>query len=320
VRHEEVIARIDLFELLRKLKIEGRVQGREFIARCPFPDHDDSSPSFSMAIDGPKKGLHQCFGCGSSGNTLHLVQRCLDVDRQEAERTLAKWFGLNVVIYSPTSKEIIDLLNRSDEGDIEEDMIRIPLPRLSERDDVPVEYLMDVRGYDFDQAREICDAFRIGWSDSGYYRNRLIIPILDSIGSQITFEACALSPDTAPKKLYPKGSPMARLLFNQSNVTSEYVWVVEGLFDAIRIWSYGEPVIATFGAHLSKFQARMIINKFQEVRLMFDGDEAGREANDKANKILRPYVKVKDAELAFGDPDQMRKAEFLEMARYLKNV
>lgn len=51
----------------------GRRMGDNVLARCPF--HDDSTPSFSIAVAGRKKGLWHCFGCGEKGNLYSLVKR-----------------------------------------------------------------------------------------------------------------------------------------------------------------------------------------------------------------------------------------------------
>jgi len=318
VRHEEVVARVKVPDIIEKLKIQGKVQGKEFIGCCPFPDHNDSTPSFSIAIEGEKKGLYQCFGCSSKGNIIHLVQRCLDLDRADAELQLAKWFGFDKVVYSPSSKELSDLLSKQEEMAVEEDIIRIPLPRVSNDDKDILSYIMTKRSYSIKDAQKIIDTFKIKFSNKGYYKSRAIIPIFDSFGQQVTFEACDVTGQLNPKKLYPKGSPMARLLFNHSEVTGDYTWVVEGIWDAIRMWSFGEPAIATFGAHLSGWQARMIIAKYHDVFLLFDGDDAGREARDKAMKALKPYLNVMEVNLRYGDPDDLKKNDFMELIRWIK--
>lgn len=62
--------------------------------RCPFPDHDDSSPSFSYDDE---KQLFHCFGCGRSGDivNLHYYINQIEDDRYtrvRAVKELAKTF------------------------------------------------------------------------------------------------------------------------------------------------------------------------------------------------------------------------------------
>ena len=59
----------DIVEIIgqyTELKGNHRMMGR-----CPFPDHSDKSPSFSVDRD---KQLYYCFGCKKSGNTLTFLQ------------------------------------------------------------------------------------------------------------------------------------------------------------------------------------------------------------------------------------------------------
>lgn len=38
--------------------------------RCPFPEHEDSSPSCSLRLD---SGLLNCMACGKAGDVISLV-------------------------------------------------------------------------------------------------------------------------------------------------------------------------------------------------------------------------------------------------------
>lgn len=46
----------------------GRHEGR-----CPFPDHDDSTPSFHVYADVEEPHFH-CYGCGMHGDVLDLEE------------------------------------------------------------------------------------------------------------------------------------------------------------------------------------------------------------------------------------------------------
>lgn len=313
MKHEDIIAKVDILKFIEKLGIEGKVQGREFISKCPFPEHDDSTPSFSMAISGDRMGMWQCFGCGAKGNTIHLVQRILNIEKEQAVKQIAQWFNFPDSLNFPSTAEIAKLLEPKKE-DVEEDIIRIPLPKVEVSKESIIEYLMRKRKYTEVKAWDIINFYNMAWIASGYYANRLIIPIYDSVGSLVTFEARSMNGE-GKKALYPKGSPMAHLLFNNHNVIGTTVWITEGVWDAIRLWSFGEPAIATFGAHLSSYQARMVIDKYSDVFLLYDGDEAGRKAREEAIITLKPYVNVFEVDLWFGDPADLSKEDFREIVR-----
>lgn len=72
-----------------------RQRGRDsWFAHCPFPDHDDSDPSFHVT---PSKGVWMCFGCGRSGDVLHLGMMVYGVGSViEAARAMAREFGIEI--------------------------------------------------------------------------------------------------------------------------------------------------------------------------------------------------------------------------------
>ena len=66
--------------------------------RCPFPDHDDSTPSFSYDLD---KQVFNCFGCDRSGDivNLHYHFNRLDNERYtrvKAVRELARNYSVTI--------------------------------------------------------------------------------------------------------------------------------------------------------------------------------------------------------------------------------
>ena len=111
---------------------------------------------------------------------------------------------------------------------------------------------------------------------------------------------------------------MSKILFNDHNIESGIsVWIVEGIWDAIRLWSFGENVIATFGAHLSDVQALLVIKKYRMIKILYDGDKAGRNGAVKIQQILSPYLTVVNVALRFGDPGELYRKEFMDMKRGL---
>lgn len=66
---------------LEKPKLSG---SENLSARCPFPDHDDHSPSFAININ---NGLWKCHGCNRSGN-LPILLRGLGVSRTKVDQII----------------------------------------------------------------------------------------------------------------------------------------------------------------------------------------------------------------------------------------
>lgn len=144
----------------------------------------------------------------------------------------------------------------------------------------------------------------LGWCDSGYYANRLVIPITLH-GEVVLFVARAMwKPcnrckgkgcgrcDYQPYKayLYPKGAKTGRVLYNYDRArVHEHVALVEGAFDAIRV---GHRGMAVLGSNLSDYQLELLLSSdANEISLIYDPDKAGRAATEKSIAKLKPFYK-----------------------------
>ena len=82
--------------------------------------------------------------------------------------------------------------------------------------------------------------------------------------------------------------------------------VVEGYFDAVRLWSAGlEPVVAPLGTALTEQQAAMLARYTRTAYLLYDSDRAGLKATFRAgDELLRHSFAVQVVTLPEGeDPD-----------------
>ena len=82
---EEIKQSVNLAEYIRtRCNVEFKPKGKELLCKCPFPDHDDGKPSFSVNVD---KNLFQCFGCGRKGSIIDFVK---EYDNLSLAETLKK--------------------------------------------------------------------------------------------------------------------------------------------------------------------------------------------------------------------------------------
>ena len=58
--------------------------------RCPFADHQDRTPSFSVFVGRDGRSHWRCHGCGRHGDALGLLRQLRGLDFREAVRVLAK--------------------------------------------------------------------------------------------------------------------------------------------------------------------------------------------------------------------------------------
>lgn len=80
---EEIKKSVNLADYIKtRCNVEFKPKGKELLCKCPFPDHQDGKPSFSVNTD---KNLFQCFGCGRKGSIIDFVK---DYDNLSLAETL----------------------------------------------------------------------------------------------------------------------------------------------------------------------------------------------------------------------------------------
>jgi DNA primase len=157
----------------------------------------------------------------------------------------------------------------------------------------------------------------------GHYdalRNRLIFPILDQMNRPIAFGGRIINPDDTPKYL---NSPETKLFHKSSTLygmhaafqaikTSRVAIITEGYTDVIACHKAGfENVVATLGTALTPKHASILKRIVDTVVLLFDGDEAGQRAADRAIEVFfKEPIDVKIATVPGGkDPDDLLREE-----------
>ena len=117
-----------------------------------------------------------------------------------------------------------------------------------------------------------------------------------------------------PKYRFPPGFHKSQELFllhRARDSGSDTVIVVEGFFDAAKVWQSGHRnVVALMGSSLSESQAGLLQKHFREAVLMLDGDTAGQSATAAIMRRLSQIIKVEAIHLSPGvQPDQLASRE-----------
>lgn len=89
----------NLDEVLELLGLPFSESG-DLLVRCPFPDHEDRTPSFSVNFD---TGLFHCFGCGRGGKLETLPDKVfnqeeLKDDSVDAVKIIQNRYGINLSV------------------------------------------------------------------------------------------------------------------------------------------------------------------------------------------------------------------------------
>ena len=265
-------------ELLQSKGIQYRLSGKDAVISCLNPEHDDTNPS--MRVD-RVTGIFHCFSCGYKGN-------------------LFTYYGAPA---SPTEVRIHRIKEKIQKVKSETVGIQLPKDRLK------------WKGGGFrnisEETLDIWDAFT--WNVP-QFENRIIFPIRDITGKTVSLIGRSLDDFSKMKYyIYPQGAEMPFCPAKVKPIQNRVI-LVEGIFDALNLWDKGlKNTVCCFGTQQVNW-VKLSLLKLQGVQgldIMFDGDEAGRQAAEKAKDIAEKLemsarvVKLRDNI----DPGNLTKPE-----------
>ncbi len=151
-------------------------------------------------------------------------------------------------------------------------------------------------------------------------RDRLVFPIRDEMGRAIAFGGRKLDPEQEPKYLNSPESPVfhkSKSLYGidrakRAIIETKTAIVTEGYTDVIACHRAGfTNAVATLGTALTREHARVLRRMSENVVLLFDGDEAGMKAADRALEVFfSEPVDIRICVLPDGlDPDDLLRQE-----------
>jgi DNA primase len=127
------------------------------------------------------------------------------------------------------------------------------------------------------------------------FRNRVMFPICDALGRVIAFGARKINPEDEPKylnssenRLFKKSSTLYALhLASRTIQSTKTALICEGYTDVIACHQAGfTNAVATLGTALTREHAPVLRRICENVVLLFDGDQAGQRAADRAAEVF----------------------------------
>jgi len=344
--YEEIISSISPLEIAQRY-LDLKKSGRNYMAVCPF--HADTKPSLSFD---PERGLFYCFGCGKSGNLIHLISEIEGISKYEALKSIASEAGIKLKEERKEGDDLSKLFEVNEFAMMEYERVLF-----EERGEKARNYLIE-RGFKLNTIRR----FRLGYAPydgdfllkrarekginpsllleagllsgmSGtvrdFFRDRIIFPIFSSSGKCIAFGGRAFegepkylnSPDT---KIFKKSRNLFGLSIAKNKAKAEgYLILVEGYTDVMKMMENGfENTVSPLGTAFSIDQA-LTMKRFADIIIiLFDGDDAGKRGMKRALPfLLKANLKVKVAFLPENeDPESLlRKKGREKMEEILKN-
>lgn len=301
--------RLGIDAVLRRYGVKLRPGGPHTLCGpCPLPTHTSrqSRESFSVNL------ARQVWSCHSAsciaarhgrlgGHVIDLVAIMERCSLREAGIRLQDWFGLNVPPSHPAPLPVAVESSAAQPNR--------PLGFALQGIDTRHPYLTQ-RGI----SPATAQWFGVGmYQGAGFLAGRCVIPIRDENSRLVAYAGRAVNGEE-PKYRFPAGFRKSQVLFNLDRAIEtdgHNVIVVEGFFDALKVYQVGHPaVVALMGSSFSQRQSELLLSHFASVTLMLDGDQPGRRAAEVMAKLLRPKVRVNKVELPSRvQPDQLSSAE-----------
>ena len=314
---EEVVARTDINDIIGSY-VNLKRAGSNMHGLCPF--HSERTPSFTVFT---RSNSFYCFGCGAGGDAISFIMRAENLDYPSAVEFLANRVGVSIpqdkneIAQMGMSRKRVYEMNLAAAKFFRENLFdkdvgyeamnylagqRKLSPAVIKRFGLgfaPNNFWAltnHMRSLGFSE-QELIDGFLCGRSQKSgklydYFRNRVIFPIIDVTGNVIAFGGRVMD-DSKPKYLNSSDTPgfkKSKNLFALNyakNHCSEQIILCEGYMDVIALHSAGvENAVATLGTALTAEQARMLTKYTKKVILLYDSDDAGQRATDRAIQIL----------------------------------
>ena len=331
---DELVARNPIEEVVGQY-VNLKRSGSNLFGLCPF--HGEKTASFSVS---PDKGIYYCFGCHKGGGVINFEMEIEGLSYPDAVRALAKRAGMEVPedeqyqsryrqqerlwalsreaarffvsqLYAPAGAEGLAYARKR--GMTKSTLTKFGIG-FAPNTWTALTDAMKAKGYTDEELKE-SGLVSVSSKNGRIYdrfRNRLMFPIIDVRGNVIGFGGRVMD-DSTPKYL---NSPETIIFNKRKNLFAlnlakksklGYLILVEGYMDAVALHQYGfDCAVASLGTSLTEEHATLLSRYTEQVVLIYDGDQAGQNATQRAIPMLEKaglqvkVLKMRDAK----DPDE----------------
>lgn len=337
---EEVRMQNDIVDVISEY-LPLKQKGTSYFGLCPF--HNEKTPSFSVNSE---RQFYYCFGCGAAGNVYTFVMQMENDTFPEAVRRLADRANITLpepqytqqakeqeqqrqrlfLLHKQAGRFFYEKLQES-VGEEARTYLQKRQMHLNIQKKFGIGYApkgqnelyqhLQKKGFSQEELQK-SGLFLEKKDAKGYFdrfHHRLMFPIFDIQGRVIGFGGRILS-SGEPKYL---NSPET-LLFNKSknlyglnfakNTRKREIILVEGYMDMISLYQAGfKNVAASLGTAFNQEHAKVLKKYADSVILLYDSDDAGTMAAQRAIPILvQNGFHVKVLQVPNGkDPDEFIK-------------
>lgn len=241
----------------------------------------DKRPSLSILVKDMERSGWKCHACHEKGLLNDLVTRwaiiarkdpseLYDIIKKEEEGLEALQTRVDARLvegkWGNGSTHLVDGIDFEVFEEKELDSFERAVPQ----------WVLD-RGISIETCREWGLRYDPVWKDPETGKNwpRVVIPVRRRDGKLVGLVGRVIDPD-APNKYFAYWHwTKTNFLYGLDRIKgTEDILVVEGMFDVLRLWEYGLPVVGLIGSEPSDRQTQMLL-EFRRVLLALDRDKAG---------------------------------------------
>ncbi len=315
---QDIIERVrdtaDIVDVVSQF-VDLKQRGPNFFGLCPF--HSEKTPSFSVA---PAKQIYYCFGCHSGGNVFSFMMDYQKIPFPDAVQALAERYNIPIKIEKGEgTSELFTSLYQLHEIAVKlyqknlfsEDGQKALeyLKARNLKEDIIKQFKIGLSFNAWDQLVKQCknkgftqtQIIKSGLftrSDKGIFdrfRSRIMFPIFHPSGKPIAFGGRIHNSDDPAKylnspetPLYKKSNVFYGLQATRDSIRKEgFVILVEGYMDFLKLYQASiHPVVSVSGTAFTLKHASSLSRITQKVILLYDGDEAGGTATERAGWVL----------------------------------
>ena len=348
---QELRLKTDVVDLISSY-VSLKKRGNTYVGLCPF--HNEKTPSFTVYENTQS---FYCFGCGAGGDGVSFMRKIENLDYIDAVKVLAQRAGMQMPddgyddSLSKKRRTVLEI-NRetarfyhnymmSEQGKVglqyflnrglsQKTIRHFGLGYAPNKWDELLKHLKS-KGYN---VSDMLAAGVVRKGEKGYYdyfRNRVMTPIIDVRGNFIAFGGRVLD-DSKPKYIntsdtlaYKKTNEVFGLNYAKDSGKDSLI-LCEGYMDVIAMHQAGfTNAVAGCGTALTNEQVRLLSRYAKEIILVYDNDEAGQKALNKAISLFDQVdIEISIPTLSDGkDPDEIIKnvgrARFADMLENSSN-
>lgn len=272
------------------------VKGDNLVVTCPFhSDGKEDKPACSVYVgedDELEQGFFNCFVCDEKGPFSKFVSGCLDTTEAYARHWLIERFG------ELLESRINEWGEWKDKTKKKQAIDEIVLKSFE-----PHHPYMETRKL----TREVCERFEVKYDPK---TNCIVFPVRDPQGKLSFLTRRSVVDKTfIIDKDVEKGIYLLNTIYKENIKT---VVVVESQINALTLWGWGIPAVATFGAKISDHQIELL-NKspIRHYILALDSDKAGWSGTSTLIRELRDDVYIDVVKLPIGkDVNDLTEEEY----------